>query len=338
MQKVAVVVPNWNGLKEIGKCLNALADRTQPHTTIVVENGSTDGSVEFLEKNYPDIILLKNPRNLGFAGGVNTGIRYALGGNFDYIALLNNDAVPDKDWLERLVAFLDSNPKAGIVTSKIIDEHGQHLDSSGDIYTTWGLPFPRGRGESDIDKYDSETWVFGASGGASLYRAKMLEQIGLFDEDFFAYYEDLDISFRAQLAGWKVGYEPRAITRHKIGATSSRIKGFAAYQTIKNLPMLFWKNVPAVLLPMCFPRFFVAYSAFCLSALARGQIGPAVKGLAMATALLPKKLAQRYVVQKHRKVSAEYISSIMIYDLPPNARKLRALRGVWWTLLRKNNV
>src|SRR6201999_312952 len=97
---------------------------------------------------------------------------------------------------------------------------------------------------SDIDKYDKQTAVFVASGGASLYRIKMLQEIGLFDEDFFAYYEDVDLSFRAQLAGWKVAYAPRAVAYHQIGATSGHIKGFTTYQTIKNLPLLFYKNVP----------------------------------------------------------------------------------------------
>ncbi len=128
--------------------------------------------------------------------------------NFDYIGLFNNDAVADKDWLKNLTQVLDENSDTGIVTCKLVDANNQHLDSTGDIYTVWGLPFPRGRGEPVSTKYDDKTDIFAASGGASLYRTKMLEEIGLFDEDFFAYYEDVDLSFRAQLAGWKVKYAP----------------------------------------------------------------------------------------------------------------------------------
>lgn len=253
----------------------------------------------------------------------------------EYVALLNNDAVAHKDWLKNLVGFLDGHPKAGIATSKICDAEKTHLDSTGDIYTTWGLPFPRGRGEPYSDKYDKDTWVFGASGGASLYRIEMLKQIGIFDDDFFAYYEDIDISFRAQLAGWKVAYVPGAEVYHEISATSSQIKGFATYHTLKNLPMLMWKNVPWALMPKVFPRFVLLHLSITASALSRGQVAPVVKGVSMSIILWPKKLAQRYRVQRNRKVSVAYIDSIITHDLPPNANKLRRLRAIWWNLVRK---
>jgi GT2 family glycosyltransferase len=242
--KVAVVIPNWNGKDELPKCLDSLQAQTVQRRIIVVENGSTDGSGELVTSLYPGITLLPQSKNLGFAGGVNAGIRYALEQDFEYIALLNNDAVADRNWLRELMGTLEHNPKAGIATCKFMTIDKKHLDSTGDIYTTWGLPYPRGRGEPVNEAYDKDTKVFGASGGASLYRASMLLQIGLFDEDFFAYYEDIDISFRAQLAGWKVLYNPRAIAYHQIGATSSKKKGFTTYQTLKNYPWVITKNVP----------------------------------------------------------------------------------------------
>jgi GT2 family glycosyltransferase len=272
---------------------------------------------------------------LGFTGGVNAGIRKAIELGAQYVALFNNDAVADEDWLKHLVTFLDKHEEAGIATSKICDAHKTHLDSTGDIYTIWGLPFPRGRGEEFSGKYDEDTWVFGASGGASLYRIKMLEEIGLFDDDFFAYYEDVDLSFRAQLAGWKVGYVPAAMAYHEIGATSGKLKGFTTYQTMKNLPMLLWRNVPFRLLPVMVPRFYIAYNAFYISAVQRGQLWPALKGELAFVAKIPKKLAQRRKIQKNRKVSVEYINSMLVHDLPPNARRLRNLRVKWWRLRGK---
>src|SRR5262249_6568072 len=153
---------------------------------------------------------------------------------------------------------------------------------------------------------------------------KMLDEIGLFDDDFFAYYEDVDLSFRAQLAGWKVGYVPKAEVYHEIGATSGKIKGFTSHQTIKNLPWLFWKNVPLgpVFLKIL-PRFTFAYLLIVASALARGQLRPALKGITLSVLLLPKKLGQRHQIQKNRKVTKAYINSIILHDLPPNAHKLR---------------
>jgi GT2 family glycosyltransferase len=334
-QKVYVVIPNWNGEDRIRACLDSLKTQAQEHTIVVVDNGSVDKSVDIIEKHYSDAALIRHAKNKGFAGGVNAGIRYAMEYGARYVALLNNDAVADENWLKNLIGFLDENPKVGIATSKIVDDKKTHLDSTGDLYTIWGLPYPRGRGEAYSDKYDTDTMVFGASGGASMYRIKMLKEIGLFDEDFFAYYEDVDISFRAQLAGWKVGYVPQALVYHEIGATSGAIKGFTTYQTLKNLPLLLWKNVPWALMPKVWPRLVLAYGGLVFSALSRGQIGPVLKALAMGTVLWPKKLVQRYQIQQKRKVSVAYIDSMIIHDLPPNAAKLRRLRSGWWKMRGK---
>jgi GT2 family glycosyltransferase len=324
--KACVVVPNWNGKDIIKPCLESLTRQSMPLTIVVVDNGSTDGSADFIRDKFPEVQLLINDKNKGFAGGVNTGLRFAIENKFKYAALLNSDAVVEEDWAVRLCRTLDKNIRAGIVTSKIIDKSAETLDSTGEFYSTWGLAFPRGRGETDQGQYDDQKAIFGASGGASLYRVKMLEQIGLFDEDFFLYYEDVDISFRAQLAGWKILFEPSAITYHAIGATSSRVAGLTTYHTLKNLPLLFWKNVPSGLLLKAFPRFVVAYFAIYFSALARGQFGPATKGLLLSILLWPKKLVQRYKIQSSRKVTASDIDSMLVHDLPPEAHKLRAVR------------
>jgi GT2 family glycosyltransferase len=197
------------------------------------------------------------------------------------------------------------------------------------------LPYPRGRNDTNLHAYDNQTEIFGASGGASLYRSALFQDIGLFDEDFFAYYEDVDLSFRAQLAGWKVAYVPAAIAHHEIGATSSKVKGFYTYHTLKNLPLLLWKNVPWNLMPKIWLRLVIAYLAFLASALMRGHFWPIVKGMAMGTYYWPKKLVQRHAIQKDRKVPSSYINSIIVHDLPPQAYRLRMLRSYWWSLTRR---
>ena len=335
--KTAVVIPNWNGKEHLGDCLDSLLAQTvRGGTVIVVDNGSVDGSVEFIQQNYPEVVLVTHRKNLGFTGGVNAGIKKAMELGMHYVALLNNDAVADKDWLKRLILVIDRRKEVGIATSKICDFDKTHLDSTGDQYTIWGLPFPRGRGEQFSDKYDKDTFVFGASGGASIYKIKMLEEIGLFDQNFFAYYEDIDLSFRAQLAGWKVAYVPTAVVYHQISATSSKIRGFASYHTLKNLPLLFWKNVPLALMPKVLPRLFLAYWSFAFRTLLRGQLLAFFKGILMAILLWPKKLWQRRAIQKSRKVTPDYIDSIITHDLPPNAGNLRRLRSAWWKLRRKS--
>jgi GT2 family glycosyltransferase len=331
---VAVVVPNWNGADHLDACLDSLLAQTIPVRVIVVDNGSVDGSLKLLEK-YSDIEVILHDENKGFAGGVNPGFRRAIEDGLKYVATLNNDAVADKDWLKQLVATLDKSPKAGIVTSKILTGNGKQLDSTGDFLTVWGLPYPRGRGESDVDKYDAQTEVFGASGGASLYRVKMLAEVRLFDEDFFAYYEDVDLSFRAQLAGWKVRYVPQATVRHQIGVTSGKLKGFTTYQTMKNQPLVLYKNLPGHYWWTIGWRFTLAHTLFFLRAITRGHGWAALKGDWKGTGLIFKKHFERKRIQQSRKVSDEYIWALIVKDLPPNAGALRKVRAVWWKLRGK---
>lgn len=338
MNKVSVVIPNWNGEHDLPTCLNSLLNQGFQAQIIVVDNGSTDGSVSLLRDKYSQVELVALPKNKGFSGGVNVGIKLAMEQGAKYVALFNNDAVADKTWLKTLESFMEVKPETGIATSKIVDKSGRRLDSTGESYTIWGLPYPRGRGETDVNKYDDNTLVFGASGAASIYRVKMLKEIGLFDQDFFAYYEDVDLSFRAQLAGWKVAYVPHAIVYHRIGATSGKVKDFTTYQTLKNLPMLMWKNVPWKLMPKVWPRFELAYSAIAFRALTRGQFGAFFKGTLMWGILWPKKMLQRYKIQKSRKVTNDYVWSIIAHDLPPNAHNLRRLRNYWWKLWGKTQA
>lgn len=336
MFKVGVVIPNWNGADELRPCVDSLLKQSVKPHIIVVDNGSVDDSVEVLEKEYPMVEIVKHTVNKGYAGGVNPGFRLALERDYDYIAPFNNDAVADKDWLKHLVETLESKPAYGIATCKLLGANGEHLDSTGDYYTSWGLPYPRGRGETDVDAYDDLTEVFGASGGASLYRVATLREVGLLDEDFFAYYEDVDLSFRAQWAGWKVVYVPASRVYHATSTTGNRmVKGFFTYQTMKNLPMLLWKNVPAGLLPTVLLRFTLAYLGFFAAAAQRGQLGYAFRGFGRAIIWWPKKLSERWRTMRSAKVNEAYIRSIITYDLPPNAKRLRALRARWHKLTGK---
>jgi len=329
MSKAVVVVPNWNGADHLAACLDSLLNQTLKPHIIVVDNGSTDGSAELVETKYPDIELIRHDRNKGYAGGVNPGLRRAIELGADYAAPFNNDAVADKDWLKHLTAYLDEHTKAGIAACKLLNADGTELDSTGDYYTVWGLPYPRGRGENDLNKYDSQTEVFGASGGASLYRVKMLEEIGLFDETFFAYYEDVDLSFRAQLAGWKVTFVPSAVAYHQIGATSKKVRGFSTYQTLKNLPMLLDKNMPQQYRWRVTWRLLLAETLFFGRAVLRGHTWSAIKGLVMSAWLASSTMHKRRHIQRTRKVSDEYIWSMLVHDLPPSARALHRLRNIW---------
>lgn len=332
---IAVVVVNWNGEEDSLRCIELLKNQTLKAQIIAVDNGSSDGFANKV-KDDTEVTLLQNEENLGFSGGVNTGIRHAIKNGYEWVGLINNDAAPGKKWIEELVNSAEVNSDVGISTGKLLKTDGA-IDSTGDQYSTWGLAYPRGRDEKDDSQYEDVQEVFGATGGASLYRVEMLKEIGLFDEDFFAYYEDVDISFRAQLAGWKVMYTPKAIAHHKVGASSSKIPGFTTYMTIKNLPWLYWKNMPLSLVPKTLPRFTIAYWSIVFSSLAKGKIVPTIKGLYVSTVLSPKKLVQRYKIQRYKKATNDYVDSILIHDLPPNATKLHKLRSFFRKVLGRPN-
>ena len=323
--RVAVVVLNWNGEEDSLACIAALKKQTQAHIIVAVDNASDDSFVKTVSKNHKDVILLTNSKNKGFSGGVNTGIQYALLKKYDFVALINNDAKPEKQWLEKLIEVMKDS-RVGIATGKLLKTDGT-IDSTGDLFTSWGLAYPRGRNEPDNGQYDKPEKVFSGTGGASLYRCKMLEQIGLFDEKFFAYYEDVDLSFRAQLAGWGVAYNPKAVAHHKIGASSGKVPGFTTYMTIKNLPWLAFKNAPLGLILTIWPRLFVAHVSFVFAALFRGDIIPALKGLIVGLLYTPLMFIKRRHIQKTRKVKTAHIKKLITYDLPPNAYKLRKLRS-----------
>jgi GT2 family glycosyltransferase len=319
---VFVVIPNWNGADLIAECLDSLQAQTLKAKIVVVDNGSVDESISIIESKYPDVVLLKQPKNLGFAGGVNVGIRYAMTENATAVALFNNDAVANPHWLENLVKSLEENPKAGIVTGKLLRQNKKHIDSTGDFYSIWGMPFPRDRNHVDSGQRNAPEKVFGASGGASLYRSSMINDIGFFDDRFFAYYEDVDISFRAQLAGWKVIYEPTAVAYHHMSATSSKLGSFTRYHATKNFYLLYAKNMPGWLYWKYLPLFTIQAIRLAASSLIKGGFWPFLKGTVKAFLLTPHIIRERRRIQTKRKVPVTYIDSILYKKRPPKIPKI----------------
>lgn len=321
----------------IPAAVTSLQKQTLPCDIIVVDNGSRDGSLDYLGPlaRQKKIILIEHSRNLGFSGGVNAGFNYALEHGYEAVGALNNDAQADQDWLKYLWERLKSDSKIATVTAKILSADGKTIDSTGDQFSIWGLPYPRGRGEPTSKKYDADTDILGASGGASLFRCSALRQVGLYDPDFFAYYEDTDLSLRSRLAGWTIKLEPRAFVLHQISATSSRVKGFTTLQTMKNLPWVIAKNIPLSLWWHMIPRFTLAYVMFFGRAIIDGRGLWALRGFLISLFLLPKKIGQRWYIQSHRKLMPAALNALLLHDLPPNAHKLRRLRQAWWRLRGK---
>lgn len=340
---VFVVIPNYNGAEDLEKSVDSVLGQSfKDFDLIIVDNGSTDNSrqiIEDYEAKDKRVRHIYRDKNYGYTGGVNPGFDLAIKEDATYAAPFNNDAWADKDWLKRLVEFLKHNAAYGIATCTILHGDGKTIDSTADQYTIWGIPYPRGRDEPATSRYDSDTEIFGASGGASLYRVNMLQKIGTFDQDFFAYYEDIDLSFRAQLAGYKVAFVPQSVVYHEQGKTAARIAGraatdrsaspFTTEQFMKNLPFVLVKDIPAGLLWRIWPRFILVYTIFFLKSFTDGRGRGALKGLLTFWRKLPKKLRQRRQIQKQRVVSNEYVWGLLVHDLPPNAHKLRKLRALW---------
>jgi GT2 family glycosyltransferase len=255
---VSVVIPNWNGRAFLPACLGALGNQTYRELEIVLaDNHSTDDSVAFAREHYPNVKVVGLDENFGFARAMNAGISASEG---EYIACLNNDTEASPQWLSELVACMERHPNAAAIASKMLDQRRPGLlDGAGDIMTRYLRAYPRGRGEQDAGQYDEELEVFGASGGASLWRAEALHEIGLFDEDLFAYYEDVDLSFRARLAGNECWYAPRAVVLHAGGGTSTPAEGkFTHYHAVRNRWSVIVKDAPSALLWRNAPRIAIA--------------------------------------------------------------------------------
>ena len=339
MNSLAIIVLNWNGADDTLNCVESLQQQTLRPEIIIVDNNSSDDSVERFEdhiksqkKDAP--ILIKNSQNLGFAGGINTGLVYAKEHNFEYIGVLNPDAIADKKWCRALVDELSTHLDCGIATGIMQRRDGKTLDTTGDFYTTWGLPGPRNRDEPIKNAPSKPGEVFGATGGGAIYRAAIFDDIDMFDEDFFMYYEDVDLSFRAQLAGWKVRFTPEAIAYHKVGASSKKVPGLAVYNTFKNLPLVFIKNVPRQLFWYIGIRFFITYWLIFASAVRRGNGWPAFKGILASIIRKPAAYHKRWSIQKNRKVSVDYIRSIIHSGPLPNQTGLLKFRKFF---IRNNN-
>jgi GT2 family glycosyltransferase len=318
---VTIVIPNWNGKHFLKTCLDSLNNQTHTnYTTIVVDNGSTDGSVEYLREFYPHIEVVRFTENRGFSVAVNEGIRRADG---EYIALLNNDTEVDSRWLEELVNALERHPETGFCASKMLNYYKRTIiDTIGDGFSRYGIAFKRGARKKDGPRYSREECVFGACAGASIYRKELFEEVGLFDEDFFAYLEDIDLSFRAQLKGYRCLYVPTAVVYHIMGGTSGG-KGYSLrrmagkvvnklFVVIKDMPAkLLLKNYPFILFAFTVEGFILFLSLFLDPTTFKKEVG--------RLKLLPKMLKKRRAIQKDvDSFSVEYIDSLLKKNYPLN--------------------
>ncbi|MBM3154542.1 MAG: glycosyltransferase family 2 protein [Chloroflexi bacterium] len=330
---ISVIIVNWNGKQHLDDCLSSLRRQTfTDFEIIMVDNGSTDDSVAYVQSAFPEVQIISLPINTGFCVGNNCGIRAAQGG---YIALLNNDTEVDPHWLEELYRALESTPQAGFCASKILlFDQRNILDSAGDYYSCYGAAGKIGRLKPDQRLYDQAKEVFGASGAAAIYRRAMLEEIGLLDEDFFMIYEDVDLSFRAQLMGYSCLYVPTARVYHKVNASVGFISDRYIYYGHRNVEYVYMKNMPSPILVEYLP-IHILYTAvaFVFFAMKR-KVSVFVRSKVDAFKSLPIVWRKRQEIQRTRRVSNGYISSIIEKDwlLPRIREKIQSSRQSFCTV------
>ena len=320
---VTVVVVNWNGRKIISECLDGLRKQIfHEFEVVLVDNGSDDGSVGFVADNYPEVKIIPLPENLGFSVANNVALKNIQS---EYVAFLNNDAVPVPFWLNSLVDALEHHPQAGFAASKMLfKDKPTIIDRAGDSYTTAGAGLLRGRGRP-ADNYNKQEWVFGTCGGSAIFRIQVLHETGFFDEDFFLLYEDVDLSFRAQLRGYKCLYVPEAVVYHKASSSIVYDSPISVYYSHRNLEWVYIKNMPTRLIfkTVCLHAVYdiAAFSYFITKGLARVFIKAkwdSLKGL-------KNILKKRWKIQRGKRVSDDYIMKLLDKELlfPRLTRRLR---------------
>ncbi len=312
--RVSVVVVAYNAQTTIRETISSLQGQSfKDYEIIVVDNNSHDNTVSivrelFTAENRRCCKLICNSINTGFAGGNITGFKHAAG---EYIALLNADAEAESNWLRSLINIMDSQEEIGICASRIINYGSHSIDSAGDSFSRSLQGFKRGEGESE-EKYIEYEYVFGACAGAALYRKKMLEEIGFFDEDFFLIHEDTDLNFRAQLQGWKISYVPNAVVHHKVRSSIGHMSDLAVYYSIRNRAFVWIKNIPVSVLLRCLPQFAVGVIVeFIYFVLRHRKMGLYFRAKRDVIKMLPGMIKKRTLILKKQQVSNGYLTSIM---------------------------
>ena len=270
--EVSVVIPNFNGIAFLDSVLASLEGQTLSNfEVILVDNGSTDGSCSFVTANYPWVHLIELSENFGFCGAVNAGIRAAKA---PYVLLLNNDTEVKEDFVEEMLAAIRRHKNAFSCGARMLQYHDRdRLDDVGNYYCALGWSFARGRGK-DIHAYETEDKIFSACAGAAIYRKKIIEKIGYFDEEHFAYLEDTDIGYRARIYGYENWYAPKAIVYHVGSGTSgSRYNQFKTRYSSRNNIYLIYKNMPLLQiilnLPFLAAGFLIKFLFFAIKGMGK---------------------------------------------------------------------
>jgi GT2 family glycosyltransferase len=314
--RVSVIIPNFNGKRFLETCLDALRGQSHPPALteiIMVDDASTDDSVQFVLERYPEVKIVRLSSNSGLAVGCNAGARAATG---ELLVMLNNDTEAEPGWLAALVETAQQFPQAGAIASKmLLFDRRTVLHNAGDMMGVDGIPRNRGVWQEDRGQYDAATLVFGGCGGGVAYRRKAWEQAGGFDERLFMYLEDVDLAWRLQLLGWEARFAPAARLYHQLSATGGG--KLASYYTGRNTITVIAKDMPGPLIRRHFGKIVAAQWQVTRDALRawRGEAARArLRGQFAGVLRLPRALAWRSEVQRQRIQSVEAIDALLVRE------------------------
>ena len=310
--RVSIILVTWNNEEHLPRCLNILSKQTfQDFEIVLVDNGSNDNTVQKAKSSWPasslTLELLRS--NLGFAVANNIGARLAKG---KWIALLNADAFPESDWLKNLLKTTEENPEYSFFSSRQVQENSpEHLDGIGDTYHISGLAWRNGYNYPSSKIGLEQKEVFSACAAAGLYLREEFINVSGFDEDYFSYFEDVDLSFRMRLAGKKCLYVPDAIVHHVGSVSTGKRSDFSVYHGYRNMIWTFFKNMPSPLIWFFLPLHVITIMFFSFYLTFRGQGKVILKAVTDALRGLPKILEKRKEIQKNIKINPFELLEVM---------------------------
>lgn len=324
MTRVAVVILNYNGRALLETVLASVHAQTfRDFEAVLVDDASSDGSVEWVRERFPDVTVRALDANVGVTAAMNRGVDAT---DHELVALLNNDLELAPEFLERAVAALDADRGLGSVTGKMLRfDDRTTIDAAGDLLLPSGVALNRGAGETDTGQYDEPAEVFSACGGAVLYRRAALEQVGPFDETLVAYLEDVDWGFRARLHGWGARYVPGAVCFHMGGATTSQRRGYFAQLQRRNHLVVMTKNLPGPLLMRWLPLIVAYQLAWFAASVRDGLVREHLRAWRDFARMLPAVLRGRRAARRD-DVDLEALERAFRLGLPDGRAAALALQ------------
>lgn len=312
--EVSIIIPNWNGRHLLEDCLNSLDKQSYKNfQVIVVDNNSSDGSIDWIDKNFPLIKVISLDKNYGFAFACNIGAKSV---ESKYLIFLNNDTEVEKNWVSYLVKTIRQHESSGVasVGSKLLNFYNRStIDGVGIEINEVGQAKSVGWNETDIGQFDSQTTVFGVTGGASLFNREIFIKVGLFDEDYFMYSEEVDWAFRAQFLGYKALYCPKAVVYHKHKSSSKKMPQHLEYWQFRNMFQTIIKDFPTSVIfkNRRWLKMMLVYLNTHLYQFKNGYFWPPLKTDLWLLFHVNKLLKKRAAIQKSKKVSDDYIEQFL---------------------------